>query len=478
MELREFAERIYLNLPYEPTDQQIELIAALAKFCSPLMPDGSVFLLCGYAGTGKTSLTGALVKALHEASIPVVLMAPTGRAAKVLSAMSGFTATTIHRRIYRSAPGMAISYSSGEVADNPLQNAVFIVDEASMIGDDSTESRGSLLEDLIHYVYTGIGCRMILIGDTAQLPPVGCEESPAMSPDKLRMFGLRVMKAVLTRTVRQEAGSGILLNATKLRRGLRKGPDNNGNLPKPSLIIKDYSDVETVDTEELEDSISASYAEYGDEGTLIVTRSNRRATGFNLAIRSKILGREEELCRGERLMVARNNYLWSAKIKGLDFIANGDMATVERVYGVDEKYGLRFADVNISLPDRGGVTLDCKIMLDTLTSDSATLPPDRLAAFYQVALADEDMFTPSTPMASRMKILRTDPYVAALQVKYAYTVTCHKAQGGQWPHVYVDMGGIAEEAIRTVDFYRWLYTAITRATEKVSFIAPQLKIVE
>lgn len=319
---------------------------------------------------------------------------------------------------------------------------------------------------------------MILIGDTAQLPPVGCEESPAMDVAVLRMYGLHVIRAVLTKTVRQREESGILYNATRLRRGLRRGPDRKGELITPELILKDYSDVESVEGEDLEDSISASYSEFGEENTLLITRSNRRATAYNLAIRSRILGREEELCRGERLMVAKNNYLWSAKIKGLDFIANGDMATVDRVYGVEEKYGLRFADVSITLPDRGGVSLDCKIMLSTLTSDNATLPPEQLEQFYQAVLNDPSLFTESTSMKTRMRILRSDPYVAALQVKYAYAVTCHKSQGGQWPHVYIDMGGIADEATRTVDFYRWLYTAITRATTRVSFIAPQLKIVE
>ncbi|MCM1483434.1 MAG: AAA family ATPase [Muribaculaceae bacterium] len=478
MDIHEFAERIFLNLPYDPTDQQIELIAALSKFCSADMPDGSVFLLCGYAGTGKTSLTGALVRALREASIPVVLMAPTGRAAKVLSAMSGMMATTIHRRIYRSSSMSGLSYMSGEVADNPMQNAVFIVDEASMIGADGSDFKGNLLEDLIHYVYTGQGCRMILLGDTAQLPPVGCTESPAMNVGELRSYGLRVMKAVLTRIVRQGHDSGILYNATRLRRNIKRGVDKDGLLPIPSLVIKGFPDVECVDAADLEDAIASSYSSFGEEATIMITRSNRRATAYNLAIRSRILGRDEELCKGERLMVARNNYLWSAKVKGLDFIANGDMATVERVYGVDEKYGLRFADVSISLPDRGGVTLDCKVMLDTLTSDYATLPSDELGEFYQAAVMDADMFTADTPYAARMKILRADPYVAALQVKYAYTVTCHKAQGGQWSHVFIDMGAIADEATRTVDFYRWLYTAVTRATEKITFVSPQLKIIE
>lgn len=479
MDVREFAERIYLNLKYAPTDQQIELIGALAQFCSPEMPDDSVFLLCGYAGTGKTSLISALTNALREASVPTVLMAPTGRAAKVLSEMSGLRATTIHRRIYHApADGAPLRYGSGEVAENTLRGAVFIVDEASMIGDESGYSQSSLLEDLIQYVYTGEGCKMILLGDTAQLPPVGCEVSPAMEPKILRSFGLRVTRAVLTRTVRQASDSGILYNATRLRHSLRRLEATQTPLPEPQIVVRGFNDVEVVQGEELEDIISSAYSEYGEAGTLLVTRSNRRAKLYSLAIRQKILGREEELCKGERLLVARNNYLWSAKIKGLDFIANGDMATVESVYGVEEKYGLRFADVRLSLTDRGGIEFDCKIMLDSLLSDAVSLEPERLNKLYNDILTDPDVFSDYTPMKIRMKMLRSDPYWGALQVKYAYAVTCHKSQGGQWPKVFVDMAGISSDAVKTVDFYRWLYTAVTRATVEVSFISPQLKIID
>lgn len=466
MDINEFAERIFLNLPYDPTDQQISLIAALARFCSPVSPGYSVFLLNGYAGTGKTSLTGALVRALREAEVPVVLLAPTGRAAKVFGRFAGFQASTIHRRIYRGTEGMMNDFSA-DMADNPLTGAVFIVDEASMIGNGSGDPMSrNLLEDLIHYVYSGEGCRMILLGDTAQLPPVGCRESPAMSVAVLKGFGLRVTKAVMTKVVRQRRRSGILYNATKLRKNMLLTP-----LPEPELVIDRFPDVVSVSGEELEDEISASFTENGITETLVVTRSNRQATRFNLAIRANILYREEELSREELLLVAKNNYLWSARVKGLDFVANGDTAIVNAIYGTEEKYGFRFADVNLRLPDRD-LSFDCKILLDTLVSDTASLEPERYQSLYMSALNDPDLFTPSTPVRTRMRILRSDPYVNALQVKYGYAVTCHKAQGGQWKNVFVDVGYVPPEAYESLEFYRWLYTAVTRATDRLALINP------
>lgn len=470
MDLHDFAEQIFLSLPYDPNEQQIELIAALARFCSPQMPSDSVFLLNGYAGTGKTSVTGALVRALRAASVPVVLLAPTGRAAKVFGKFANFPATTIHRRIYRQNSPGSMSYV-GEVADNNMQGAVFIVDEASMIGDDSgSASRTSLLEDLVHYVYSGVDCRMILLGDTAQLPPVGCDRSPAMDPDVLRGFGLRVTRAVMTKVVRQDGRSGILRNATWLRKAMRHDP-----LPQPRLVADDSTpDVHVIAGEELLEALTAEYAERGAPNTLIVTRSNRRATQFNLGVRTEILGYEEELCVEDRLLVAKNNYLWSAKVKGLDFIANGDIATVERILGMEQKYGLRFANVVLTFPDRD-VEVECKIMLDALTSDTPALDPARFNKLYTDILNDPDLFTSATPMNVRMKLLRTDPYFNALQVKYAYAVTCHKSQGGQWESVFIDMGYIPPEA-QGLDFYRWLYTATTRATRQLFYIDPRIMV--
>lgn len=470
MNIDEFAESILLNLPYVPNDQQVQLIAALARFCSPLMPSDGVFLLNGYAGTGKTSVTGALVRALRDARIPVVLLAPTGRAAKVFSRFAGIPATTIHRRIYR-ADGSGLGFGTTEVADNNISGGVFIVDEASMIGESSGgDARGSLLEDLIQYVYSGDGCRMILLGDVAQLPPVGCTESPAMNVARLKESGLRVTHAVMTEVVRQGAGSGILYNATWLRRAMRRDP-----LPEPQIRLKGFGDIAALPGEELQDQIERSYADAGIDDTIVITRSNKRAMMFNAAIRASILGREEELCVGERLLVVKNNYLWSAKAKGLDFIANGDMAVVNRVNGTESKYGLRFADVSITMPDRE-VDLDCKICLDALNSEAPALSAEKASQLLEGALNDPDRFTPQTPMAYRLKASRSNPYLNALQVKYAYAVTCHKSQGGQWSDVYVDMGYIPPEA-QGIDFYRWLYTSITRSTGRLYLINPDIKLI-
>lgn len=469
MNLEEFAESIYLNLPYDPNDQQIELIAALAAFCSDATPSDSVFLLNGYAGTGKTSLTGALVRSLAELRIPVVLMAPTGRAAKVFSRYAGFPATTIHRRIYRTGDGGSIMGYAAEVAENPLSGAVFIVDEASMIGADNHVTCTSLLDDLIQYVYMSDGCRLILLGDTAQLPPVGCTESPAMSRDVLRSFGLKVTRVVLTATVRQAVESGVLYNATWLRKAMRIDP-----LPVPQLTLSPFEDVEAVDGSDLPDEIADAYARYGVEETIVVTRSNRAATQYNLAIRNQILEREEMLVPGELIMIAKNNYFWTSRIKGFDFIANGDIARVVKVHGVEERMGMKFADIILAFPDRD-IELEVKVSLDALISDTPALSHDQMQQLVEVAISDSERYPASISVERRLKMLRYDPVFNALQIKYAYAVTCHKSQGGQWDSVFVDMGYIPPEA-QGIDFYRWLYTSVTRAKKEVHFINPQLPV--
>ncbi|MBD5300030.1 MAG: AAA family ATPase [Bacteroides sp.] len=469
MTVGEFADLVRAKLPYAANKQQGLLIDALARFCSSATPSDSVFIINGYAGTGKTSLTGALVKALEEVERPVVLLAPTGRAAKVFSAHSAHPAYTIHRKIYRGPSG---NLSSGftTLQDNRLANAVFIVDEASMIGDHESESismtpNNGLLEDLLQYVFTGDNCRLILLGDVAQLPPVGCVESPAMSPKRYKELGLHVSRAILTDTVRQARHSGILRNATWLRRAMLVDP-----LPEPKIILTGYTDVSVVEGEEVLDAIGDCYREEGPGATAIITRSNRRATAFNLGIRSQILDYEEELVKGERLLIAKNNYTWSAKIKGLDFIANGDVAVVSAVHSTEEKYGFRFAHVTLNLPDRD-VDVECRIFLDTLTDESASLSRERMEALAQARMADPEVNAPDVPYETRLRRLRTDEYFNALQVKYAYAVTCHKAQGAQWSNVFVDMGGIPPEA-QGLDFYRWLYTATSRATSHLYYMNP------
>lgn len=469
MTVGEFANLVKVKLPYTANKQQSMLIDALARFCSSATPPESVFIINGYAGTGKTSLTGALVKALEEVGRPVVLLAPTGRAAKVFSAHSEHPAFTIHRKIYRGATGN-ISGGFTMMQDNRLSNAVFIVDEASMIGDHESDSGAGgpingLLEDLLQYVFTGDNCRLILLGDIAQLPPVGSTESPAMSPKRYKELGLHVSRAVLTDTVRQARYSGILRNATWLRRAMLVDP-----LPAPKLILGRYDDVFVVEGEEVLDAIGDCYRDGGAAATAVITRSNRRATAFNLGIRSRILDYEEELVKGERLLVAKNNYTWAAKIKGLDFIANGDVAVVTAVHSTEEKYGFRFANVTVNLPDRD-VDVECRIFLDTLTDESTSLSRERMEALAQARMDDPEVNAPDVPYETRLRRLRTDEYFNALQVKYAYAVTCHKAQGAQWPNVFVDMGGIPAEA-QGLDFYRWLYTATSRATSRLFYMNP------
>lgn len=467
MDTLEFAERIVLNLPYDPNEQQVQLIAALARFCAPSSPSDSVFMLNGYAGTGKTSLTGALVRSLNEVGISSVLLAPTGRAAKVFSRFAQHPAYTIHRKIYRQASAFDSSYVAN-VAENRHRNTVFIIDEASMIGTRMENGR-DLLEDLIHYVYTGENCRMILLGDTAQLPPVGCQFSPAMNIDTLKSFGLRISRATLTASVRQASNSGILYNATWLRRAML-----SETLPTPQLLTSKFADIVPVSNEDLPEMLNDAYCRDGIEETILITRSNQRAVKFNLAIRSNILEKEEFLCREEFLMVAKNNYMWCTKVKGVDFIANGDTAIVSKIYGTETKYGFLFADAKIILPDKE-IEIETKLLLDTLTSEAPGLTPEQSSTLYNMCLNDPEVFTPQTPMSARLKILKSDPYYNALQVKYAYAVTCHKAQGGQWRNVFIDMGYIAPEA-QGMEFYRWLYTAITRATHRVYLINPSVEI--
>jgi len=468
MTVSEFAALVMGKLPYEPNKQQTLLIGALARFCSSATPSDSVFIVNGYAGTGKTSLTGALVKALEEAGRKVVLLAPTGRAAKVFSAHAGHPASTIHRRIYRGPSG-DLSAGCTMMQRNNLENAVFIVDEASMIGDrdsaDGSEAGGGLLEDLLEYVFTGDNCRLIFLGDVAQLPPVGSTESPAMYPRRFKELGLHVSRAVLTDTVRQSRESGILRNATWLRRAMLMEP-----LPAPRLIVSGYGDVHRLTGDDVIDTIAKCYREDGAGETIIITRSNRRATAFNLGIRSQILESEEELCKGERLLIAKNNYMWSAKVKELDFIANGDVAVVSDIHSSEMKYGFRFANVTLHLPDRD-VDVECKIFLDTLTDESASLSHESMQRIAEACIADPDVYAPDVPYDTRLRKLRTDPYFNALQVKYAYAVTCHKAQGAQWRNVIIDLGGIPPES-QGLDFYRWLYTATTRATRHLYYLNP------
>ncbi|MBD5234761.1 MAG: AAA family ATPase [Bacteroidales bacterium] len=483
-----FAAEVLDALPYEANDQQLEVVAALSRFCDPAPRPESAFILNGYAGTGKTSLTGALVRTLEAHRRPVVLMAPTGRAAKVFSANSrGHQAFTIHRKIYRhnpegSAPG---EYSAPLPAENKYRNAIFIVDEASMIG--AGDERGNnLLDDLVTYVFAGENNRLILVGDTAQLPPVGADRSPAMNPEVLRRLGLKVTRATLTETARQAADSGILFNATRLRRAMAvaaKAEKENTTPPIPKLRTRGFDDVIIVNGEDLPELLTTAYdsSAGGISDTILVTRSNRRAAEYNAAIRSEVLYREEELTRGDMLIVARNHY-FKKKEHGIDFIANGDILTVEKVYGTETRYGMRFADVRLSMPpdpsqpDAEPPAFEVKIMLDTLSDPNATIARETWDRLYYGCLNDNERYG-DMPIDKRVWALRSDPYWTALIVKYAYAVTCHKAQGGQWENVFVDLSYIPEDAFG-LPLYRWFYTAVTRARKRLYLIAPPEALIE
>ncbi len=480
MDDKEFAAEVLLALPYRANDQQVAVVAAMARFCCATDRPEGVFVLNGYAGTGKTSLTGALVKTLSAHKKPVMLLAPTGRAAKVFSANSGgFPAYTIHRKIYRHDPnGSTQGWGAHMPAENKLRDAIFIVDEASMIGGGDANG-DSLLDDLVTFVYSGDGCRLILIGDTAQLPPVGSDRSPAMNPDTLRRLGLKVTHATLTETSRQTAGSGILFNATRLRKTMaainkRQADGKAGEMPIPKL--KPANDVVIVSGEDLPELLTASYGRSMTD-TIIITLSNRRATNYNAAVRSEVLYREEELVPGDMLIVSRNHY-FAKKSGGAEFIANGDIVTVVKVYGSETHYGLCFADVRLSLPTTSGTEaeFDIKILLDSLASPEAGISQEAWNALYYGLMGDDGPYA-DRAVDARLRALRTDPYWTALHVKYAYAVTCHKAQGGQWSDVYVDLSYLPEDALN-LSLYRWLYTAVTRARRCLYLIAPPEAMLE
>ena len=395
-----------------------------------------VFMLRGYAGTGKTSLVGALVRTLDKLQQKSVLLAPTGRAAKVFSAYAGHPAFTIHKKIYRQQ-SFSNELSNFSVNDNLTTHTLYIVDEASMISNEglsgSMFGTGRLLDDLVQFVYSGQGCRLLLMGDTAQLPPVGEEQSPALFADALKGYGLEVVEVDLTQVVRQEQQSGILWNATRLRQLIAE--DDCYSLPK--IKVSGFADIKVLPGNELIETLSSCYDHDGLDETSVVCRSNKRANIYNKGIRAQILWREDELNTGDLLMVAKNNYFWTEKEKEMDFIANGETAVVRRVRRTRELYGFRFADVTLVFPDYNDFELEVNMLLDTLHTDSPALPKaenDRL--FYSVL---ED-YADITVKRERMKKMKVDPYYNALQVKYAYAVTCHKAQGGQWKNVYLDQG--------------------------------------
>ena len=461
--INEHFERIVkekFGFDFSPTQQ-----AAMKNFLAFLFdrhPE-SLFLLKGYAGTGKTSLVAAIVNTLLQFEQQVVLLAPTGRAAKVFAGYSHQPAFTIHKKIYRqknAQEGIGI-FSLGF---NGNANTLFFVDEASMISmgsQDSNFGSGSLLDDLIEFVYNGRNNRLVLIGDTAQLPPIGVDVSPALEAEFLRVsYGMEIYEANLTDIMRQSEQSGILYNATRVREMIGAGP-----LAKLLFRVTGFPDIVRVSGGELLEELDQCYNSFGMDETMVICRSNKRANRFNEGIRARILYREEAFGGGDKIMVVKNNYFWGAEYDKIDFIANGDVARVVRVRNVCEMYGFRFADVALYFPDYEE-EIEAKVILDTLHSEAPSLTTEENTRLFNAVMED---YADVPSKKERLKKLKNDPWFNALQVKYAYAVTCHKAQGGQWSNVFVDMGYIRPDMLG-LDFYRWLYTAFTRTTGRLLLV--------
>ena len=456
------AGQIYAKISFDATVSQKKVVENLSEYLSS--PDySSIFILNGYAGTGKTTLIAALVQVLRAMNIPCVLLAPTGRAAKVLAQYSGTEAHTIHKRIYRQRTNA--DYESKYSLDiNREKGCVFIVDETSMLSDSTPDGQifgsGSLLEDLITYVRSGRQCRLILVGDDAQLPPVGADRSPALDAAAMRSYG-EVVYSSMTDVVRQDAASGILRNATALRQMLERG-----EVEVPHIDLN-YPDIESIGGEFLE-CLEDAYARYGRDETIVITRSNKRANRFNEGIRRYILSAEEQIESGDRLMVVKNNYYYTERMEKspMSFIANGDIALLKRIRRFEDFYGFHFADAVLSFGDYGDTEIECKILLDTLSSESPSLTREQSRQLFDEVEKD---YMDTASRLKRFRQIRENPHYNALQVKFAYAVTCHKAQGGQWRAVFVDRCLFGDEPM-TRDMLRWLYTAVTRATEKLYLV--------
>lgn len=458
------ATQIYAKLSFKTTPSQKKIIERLSEYISS--DDFSrFFILNGYAGTGKTTVVAALVSALKSFGIKSVLLAPTGRAAKVLSRYCNEKAQTIHKRIYRQRTNAAYE-STFSLDFNRESDTIFIVDEASMLSNgssmgDSTFGSGSLLEDLIKYVRSGRRCRLILVGDNAQLPPVGADHSPALDPAELLPFG-EVEYASMDDVVRQECNSGILFNATMVRCMLE-----NGIYEIPHFDMS-YPDFEAVEGGEFLEKLQECYDLYGRDETIVITRSNKRANRYNEGIRRNVLCAEEEIESNDMLMIVKNNYHFTERIEKcpMNFIANGDIARLKRLRRFEEFYGFRFANALLSFPDYDDTEIECKIMLDTISSESPSLTREESSRlFYEV----EKDYLDIKSKIKRFQEIRENPHFNALQIKFSYAVTCHKAQGGQWKAVFVDRCLFGEETMSR-DMMRWLYTALTRATDKLYLV--------
>jgi len=456
-------QRLINNLDFEPTQSQEFLLKELSEFLTK-PEDNTIFLIKGFAGTGKTTIVNAIVKTLSEDQHKWVLLAPTGRAAKVLTGYTGKPAYTIHKKIYRQKSGKD---GPGEfVLDRNLhKSTLFIVDEASMIGDRNPDynifGSGDLLKDLTEYIFSGFNCRLILIGDSAQLPPVGLDLSPALSVQSLEKTGLQAKEYFLSDIIRQAYGSGILANSTQIRNII-----NAGDISVPKITTRNHPDITSISGQEMLEELDSCYRKYGQGETIVISRTNARANHYNRGIRSQLLFKEEEISGGDILMIVKNNYLYNSPETGLEFIANGDIARLERIHRFQSFYGFHFADVSLALIDYDNQLIEGKILLDTLYIDSASLGFSEQKAFFNLVLEE---YGDIKNKRERIRRAREDPYFNALQVKYAYAVTCHKAQGGQWKAVFVDIGYFKPEML-SIEYLRWLYTAFTRATERLYLV--------
>jgi ATP-dependent exoDNAse (exonuclease V) alpha subunit len=459
------ASVIARSYQFTPTEEQLLFCREMALFLSSIL-DGQCFILRGYAGTGKTTSVGALVRALPAFGLRSILLAPTGRAAKVMSNYTGRKALTIHKKIYRKKSAVATEMSF-QLAPNLAEHTLFIVDEASMITDEpNAQSGSSLLNDLMEFVYNRKNCAVVFVGDTAQLPPVGSLDSPALNKKVVAgAYGLQVRTVELREVVRQEKKSGILANATMLRRLIHKDQKEQIGLPK--FMTKNYKDIFRMNGVKLVEGLEYAYNKFGIENSLVVCRSNKSANVYNQQIRSRLLYRDEELTGGDQIMVVKNNYFWLPENESAAFIANGDMASIKRVRNTEERYGFRFCEVQLEFldfPEAGEIS--CKVMLDTLTAETPSLSYELSNQLFEGLNED---YSHIGNKRERFLAIKEDPYYNALQIKFAYAVTCHKAQGGQWDAVFVDQGYLTDEMV-DLDFLRWLYTGVTRAKKELFLV--------
>jgi len=451
------------NLVNTPTDDQSEALKKIATYIAENSND-VIFLLTGYAGTGKTSVISSIVHTLDLLRMRSVLLAPTGRAAKVLGYYSERQALTIHKKIYRQKSSKD-GVSSFILDRNLHRDTYFIVDEASMISNISSDvslfGSGKLLDDLIEYVYSGTDCKLILVGDTAQLPPVGSTFSPALNLNALEEYGFALRSTELKQVLRQSESSGVLMNATRVRLQI-----SENSLVHPSMDCTNFNDVISLSGEDLIEELSASYGTCGLEGTIIVVNSNKQANRYNQGIRNRIFFREEEICTGDIVMVVKNNYfLIEDDEEGPGFIANGDIAEIKKIRKYEERYGFRFAEMTLYFPDYD-FEVESKVMMDVLHLDTPALPAEKNSELFRSILTD---YVDIRTRKKQYEAVRNDPWFNALQIKFAYAVTCHKAQGGQWERVFIDQGMFNRNEI-TMDYLRWFYTALTRSTDRVYLV--------